>query len=47
MSDKGDRITTRVIQVANIAQNTSKEQMKTLFSYIGRIDDLKLYPTIE
>lgn len=47
MSEKSDKITTKVIQVANIAQNTTKEQMKTLFSYIGRLDELKIYPTIE
>ena len=37
----------RVIQVTNVAPATTKEQMKTLFGFLGRIDDLVIYPTTE
>ena len=40
-----DKIDTRVIQVTNIAPNVQKDQMKTLFNYLGRIDEIKLYPS--
>ncbi|XP_021378893.1 probable splicing factor, arginine/serine-rich 7 isoform X9 [Mizuhopecten yessoensis] len=39
-----EKINTRVIQVTNVAPAASKDQMKTLFGYIGRIDEIKLYP---
>ncbi|ELU18893.1 hypothetical protein CAPTEDRAFT_226786 [Capitella teleta] len=35
---------TQVIQVSNVAPTASREQMKTLFTYIGRIEELKLFP---
>jgi len=38
---------TKIIQVANIAPQTTKEQMQTLFGYLGKIDDIRLYPTID
>lgn len=38
--------TTRVIQVTNIAPQATKDQMQTLFGYLGKIDDIRLYPTI-
>lgn len=41
MSDKLD---TRVVQVSNIAPTATRDQMKTLFSYLGRIDEIKMYP---
>ncbi|KAK3581845.1 hypothetical protein CHS0354_025299 [Potamilus streckersoni] len=44
MSDKLD---TRVIQITNVAPGATREQMKTLFGYIGHIDELKLYPPEE
>lgn len=37
----------RIIQVTNVAPTTTKEQMKTLFGFLGRIDDLVIYPTTE
>lgn len=37
--------TTKLIQVTNIAPSASKEQMKTLFGFIGKIDEVKLYPS--
>ncbi|CAL1540336.1 unnamed protein product [Lymnaea stagnalis] len=41
MSDKLD---TRVIQVTNVAPSCTNEQMRTLFSYLGRVKELKMYP---
>ncbi|XP_059163080.1 probable splicing factor, arginine/serine-rich 7 isoform X3 [Physella acuta] len=41
MSEKLD---TRVIQVTNIAPSCTNEQMRTLFSYLGRVRELKMYP---
>jgi len=37
----------RVVQVTNVAPSTTKEQLKTLFGFLGRIDDLVIYPTGE
>jgi len=37
----------RVVQVTNIAPATTKDQLKTLFGFLGRIDDLVIYPTAE
>lgn len=38
--------TTKVIQVTNIAPQATKDQMQTLFGYLGKIEDIRLYPTI-
>ncbi|XP_076462996.1 uncharacterized protein LOC143295270 isoform X23 [Babylonia areolata] len=38
------KLDTRVIQVTNVAPTTTKEQLKTLFQFIGRIRDCKLFP---
>uniref|UniRef100_A0A1I8BPM3 RRM domain-containing protein n=1 Tax=Meloidogyne hapla TaxID=6305 RepID=A0A1I8BPM3_MELHA len=35
----------RVLNVSNISPAATKEQILTLFAYIGRIDDFKLYPS--
>jgi len=35
-----------VIQVSNVAPQANKEQMQTLFGYIGKVEDLRLYPTL-
>lgn len=35
---------TKVIQVANVAPNATTDQMRTLFSFLGEIEDLKLFP---
>jgi len=37
----------RVIQVTNVAPAATKDQMKTLFGFIGRIDEIVLYPELE
>ena len=37
----------RVIQVTNVAPTATKDQMKTLFGFIGQIDDIVLYPEVE
>ena len=37
--------TTKLIQVTNIAPSASKEQMKNLFSFIGKVDEVVLYPS--
>ena len=36
----------RVVQVTNIAPQATKDQMVTLFSFLGKIEDLRLYPTM-
>lgn len=38
--------TTKVVQVTNIAPQATKDQMQTLFGYLGKIEDIRLYPTI-
>ncbi|XP_056388716.1 serine/arginine-rich splicing factor 11 isoform X2 [Hyla sarda] len=35
---------TDVIQVTNVSPSASTEQMKTLFGFLGKIDDLRLFP---
>ena len=35
-----------LIMVTNIAPQATRDQMNTLFSYVGRVDELKLYPSI-
>ncbi|KAF5306210.1 hypothetical protein FQA39_LY18944 [Lamprigera yunnana] len=37
---------TKVVQVTNIAPQATKDQMQALFGYLGKIDDIRLYPTI-
>ncbi|XP_013389852.1 splicing regulatory glutamine/lysine-rich protein 1 isoform X2 [Lingula anatina] len=34
----------KVIQVSNLAMTCTKEQIRTLFGYLGRIDEVKMYP---
>jgi arginine/serine-rich splicing factor 12 len=34
------------LQVTNIAPQATRDQMLTLFSFVGRVDDLKLYPSV-
>lgn len=36
----------RVIQVTNIAPQATKDQMQTLFGNIGKIEEIRLYPTV-
>lgn len=35
-----------MVQVTNIAPQATKDQMQTLFGYLGKIEDIRLYPTI-
>lgn len=42
----GGSSTTKVVQVTNIAPQCTKDQMQTLFGNIGKIDEIRLYPTI-
>ncbi|KAM9324869.1 serine/arginine-rich splicing factor 11 [Gastrophryne carolinensis] len=35
---------TDVIQVTNVSPSASSEQMKTLFGFLGKIDELRLFP---
>lgn len=37
---------TKVIQVTNIAPQATRDQMHTLFSFLGKIEDLRLYPSL-
>ena len=36
----------KVVQVTNIAPQATKDQMQTLFGFLGKIEDIRLYPTI-
>jgi len=36
----------KVIQVTNIAPQATRDQMHTLFSFLGKIEDLRLYPSL-
>ena len=36
----------KIVQVTNVAPQANKEQMQTLFGIIGKIEDLRLYPTL-
>ncbi|XP_037041056.1 probable splicing factor, arginine/serine-rich 7 [Bradysia coprophila] len=38
--------TTKVVQITNIAPQSTKDQMMSLFGSIGKIDEIRLYPTI-
>ena len=35
---------TKIIQVTNVAPQATKDQMQSLFSFLGKIDDIRLYP---
>ena len=36
----------RVIRVTNIAPQATRDQMQTLFTFVGKVEEIKLYPTI-
>lgn len=38
-------ITTRLVQVSNVSPRASCDQIKTLFGYLGKIQDINLYPS--
>ncbi|KAF2368180.1 RNA recognition motif domain [Trinorchestia longiramus] len=37
---------TKVVQVSNIAPQATKDQLSSLFSFMGKIDDIRLFPII-
>lgn len=37
---------TRVVQITNIAPQATKDQMQSLFGHVGKIEEIRLYPTI-
>lgn len=37
---------TRVVQITNIAPQATKDQMQSLFGSVGKIDEIRLYPTV-
>lgn len=39
-------MSTKVIQITNIAPQATKDQMQSLFGCIGKIDEIRLYPTV-
>lgn len=42
----GGSSATKVVQITNIAPQCTKDQMHSLFGNIGKIDEIRLYPTI-
>ena len=42
----GEFPTNNLILVTNIAPQATRDQMNTLFSFVGRVDELKLYPSV-
>ncbi|RMX52737.1 hypothetical protein pdam_00022405 [Pocillopora damicornis] len=44
MTTGTEKPSTRVIQVTNIAQNATVDQMKTLFGFLGEIEEMHLFP---
>lgn len=42
----GDFGSTRVIQITNIAPQATRDQMHSLFGNMGKIEDIRLYPSI-
>ncbi|KAL7631807.1 UNVERIFIED_CONTAM: hypothetical protein RMT77_017895 [Armadillidium vulgare] len=36
----------KIVQISNIAPQATKDQMSSLFGYLGKIEDIRLYPTI-
>lgn len=39
-------MSTKVVQITNIAPQATKDQMQSLFGCVGRIDEIRLYPTV-
>lgn len=46
MAGGNSHSSTKVIQITNIAPQATKDQMQSLFGNIGRIDEIRLYPTV-
>lgn len=40
-------MTARLVQVTNVSTSVTKEQLKALFTHLGRIEDVQLYPESE
>ena len=40
-------MTVRVVQITNISTQCQKEQIRSLFAHLGRIDEIQLYPDSE
>lgn len=36
----------KVVQITNIAPQATRDQMQTLFGYLGKLEDMRLYPTV-
>lgn len=36
----------RVIRVTNIAPQATRDQIQTLFQFVGKVEEIKLYPTV-
>ena len=45
-SAQGTNFATSVIQVTNIAPQATRDQMYTFFSFVGQVDDVRLYPSM-
>lgn len=45
-SSSSSSYTSRVVQITNIAPQATKDQMQNLFGCIGKIDEIRLYPTV-
>jgi len=43
---QGSTFPTSVIQVTNIAPQATRDQMYTFFSFVGQVDDVRLYPSM-
>ncbi|XP_055373408.1 probable splicing factor, arginine/serine-rich 7 [Condylostylus longicornis] len=46
MAGGGTSTGTKVVQITNIAPQATKDQMQSLFGNIGKIDEIRLYPTV-
>ena len=42
----GEVTNNNLVMVTNIAPQATRDQMNTLFGYVGRVEELKLYPSI-
>ena len=42
--EMGEEASPPLIQVTNVSPQATDQQMKELFSYLGRIKDIKVYP---
>jgi len=46
MGEVTTKSTNNLILVTNIAPQATRDQMNTLFSFVGRVEELKLYPSV-